>query len=45
MARRVLVVDDDLLVLEALADMLADLGCDFLTARSAAEALGTIATG
>jgi CheY-like chemotaxis protein len=43
MARRVLVVDDDVLVLEVLADMLADLGCDTLTARSATEALGTIA--
>jgi PleD family two-component response regulator len=43
MARRVLVVDDDVLVLELLACMLADLGCDTLTARSATEALGTIA--
>jgi DNA-binding NtrC family response regulator len=43
MGRRVLVVDDDVLVLELLADMLADLGCDTLTARSATEALGTIA--
>jgi DNA-binding NtrC family response regulator len=36
-------VDDDVLVLELLACMLADLGCDTLTARSATEALGTIA--
>jgi CheY-like chemotaxis protein len=43
MGRRVLVVDDDVLVLELLAYMLADLGCDTLTARSATEALGTIA--
>jgi CheY-like chemotaxis protein len=43
MGRRVLVVDDDVLVLELLADMLADLGCDTLTARSATEALGTLA--
>jgi CheY-like chemotaxis protein len=43
MARRVLVVDDDLLVLEILAYMLAELGCDTLTARSPDEALGTIA--
>ena len=43
MARRVLVVDDDLLVLETLANMLAELDCDTLMARSANEALGTIA--
>jgi two-component system, cell cycle response regulator CpdR len=43
MGRRVLVVDDDVLVLELLASMLADLGCDAVTARSAIEALGTIA--
>jgi CheY-like chemotaxis protein len=43
MGRRVLVVDDDVLVLELLAEMLADLGCDTLMARSATEALGTIA--
>jgi DNA-binding NtrC family response regulator len=43
MGRRVLIVDDDVLVLELLAYMLADLGCDTLTARSAMEALGTIA--
>jgi CheY-like chemotaxis protein len=43
MGRRVLVVDDDVLVLELVAYMLADLGCDALTARSATEALGTLA--
>jgi two-component system, cell cycle response regulator CpdR len=43
MGRRVLVVDDDVLVLELLAYMLSDLGCDTLTARSGTEALGTIA--
>jgi CheY-like chemotaxis protein len=41
--RRVFVVDDDILVLELLAYMLADLGCDTLTARSGSKALGTIA--
>ena len=43
MGRRVLLVDDDVLVLEAIAYMLANLGCDTLTARSGTEALGTIA--
>jgi two-component system, cell cycle response regulator CpdR len=43
MGRRVLVVDDDVLVLELVAYMLVDLGCDALTARSATEALGTLA--
>ncbi len=43
MARRVLLVDDDVLVLDVVAYMLADLGCDTLTARSGTEALGTIA--
>jgi CheY-like chemotaxis protein len=43
MGRRVLVVDDDVLVLGLVAYMLADLGCDTLTARSATEALGTLA--
>jgi CheY-like chemotaxis protein len=42
MGRRVLVVDDDVLVLEVVAYMLADLGCDTLTARSATEALETL---
>ncbi len=43
MGRRVLVVDDDVLVLELLASMLEEIGCDTLTARSATEALQTIA--
>jgi DNA-binding NtrC family response regulator len=43
MGRRVLLVDDDVLVLEVIAYMLADLGCDTLTARSATDALGAIA--
>ena len=43
MTRRVLLVDDDVLVLEVIAYMLADLGCDTLTARSGTEALGAIA--
>ena len=41
--RRVLVVDDDLLVLEVVAFMLEELGCEPLRARSGTEALGTIA--
>jgi CheY-like chemotaxis protein len=43
MGRRVLVVDDDVLVLELLASMLGEIGCDTLTARSGTEALRTIA--
>jgi CheY-like chemotaxis protein len=43
MGRRVLLVDDDVLVLEVIAYMLTDLGCDTVTARSGTEALGTIA--
>jgi CheY-like chemotaxis protein len=43
MGRRVLLVDDDVLILEIIAYMLADLGCDTVTARSGTEALGTIA--
>jgi two-component system, cell cycle response regulator CpdR len=43
MGRRVLVVDDDLLVLEVVAFMLEELGCEPLRARSGTEALGTIA--
>jgi two-component system, cell cycle response regulator CpdR len=43
MGRRVLAVDDDVLVLELLAQMLADLGCETVTARSGTEALATIA--
>ncbi len=42
-ARMVLVVDDDPLVLEITAAMLEDLGCDVLTAASAQEALRCIA--
>jgi two-component system cell cycle response regulator CpdR len=37
--RPVLVVDDDHAVLEVIRDMLADLGCEALPARSGAEAL------
>jgi len=43
MGSRVLVVDDDLLVLEVVAFMLEELGCEPLRARSGTEALGTIA--
>jgi CheY-like chemotaxis protein len=43
MGRRVLVVDDDVLVLEVVAFMLEELGCETILARSGTEALGTIA--
>jgi CheY-like chemotaxis protein len=43
MSRRVLVVDDDVLVLEVVASMLEELGCETLRAPSGTEALGTIA--
>ena len=39
MARTVLVVDDDPLVLEVTADMLKDLGCEVVTAASGMDAL------
>jgi two-component system cell cycle response regulator CpdR len=39
MARTVLVVDDDPAVLQVLAAMLEELGCDVVTARSGPEAL------
>jgi two-component system, cell cycle response regulator CpdR len=42
MSRRVLVVDDDALVLEVVASMLEELGCETLLARSGTEALRTI---
>jgi CheY-like chemotaxis protein len=42
MGRRVLVVDDDVLVLELIASMLEELGCDVLQARSSVEAFGKI---
>jgi CheY-like chemotaxis protein len=43
MGRRALVVDDDTQVLELVASMLEELGCETLLARSGTEALGTIA--
>lgn len=43
MRRRVLVVDDDVLVLELTASMLEELGCDVLQSRSGSDALGKIA--
>ena len=43
MGRRVLVVDDDVLVLEVVASMLEELDCETILARSGTEALGTIA--
>lgn len=42
-ARLVLVVDDDPLVLDVAARMLEDLGCDVVTAADAEEALETLA--
>jgi CheY-like chemotaxis protein len=43
LGRRALVVDDDAQVLELVASMLEELGCETLLARSGTEALGTIA--
>jgi PleD family two-component response regulator len=40
--RRVLVVDDDALVLELVASMLEELGCETLVAQSGTEALRTL---
>jgi predicted DNA-binding ribbon-helix-helix protein len=42
-ARRVLVVDDDPLLVGLTAEMLAELGCDVRTARSGIEALDRLA--
>jgi CheY-like chemotaxis protein len=43
MAHRVLVVDDDVLVLEVIASMLEELGYETALVRSGTDALGTIA--
>jgi two-component system, cell cycle response regulator CpdR len=43
MGRRVLVVDDDVLVLEVVSSMLEELGCETVRVRSGTDALGTIA--
>ena len=43
MTRRALVADDDTLVLELLASMLEELGCDAVTARSGTDALRQLA--
>jgi len=42
MPRRVLVVDDDVLLLELIGSMLEELGCDVVTARSGHEAITAI---
>ena len=42
MSHFVLVVDDDPSVLEVVADMLEDLGCNVITASSGADALGQL---
>ena len=44
MKHTVLVVDDDADVLDVIASMLEDLGCDVLCAASGAEALKTLAS-
>jgi two-component system, cell cycle response regulator CpdR len=44
LARVVLVVDDDPLVLEVTATMLQDLGCEVVTAPGAKEALDKLST-
>jgi len=44
MTHRALVVDDDPLILELIASMLEELGCDTVTARSGTDALGQLAT-
>jgi CheY-like chemotaxis protein len=41
MSRVALVVDDDPLVLQVLADMLRELGCEVITRQDAEEALAT----
>jgi CheY-like chemotaxis protein len=43
-ARTVLVVDDDPLVLEVAADMLNDLGCEVVMAASGTDAIGKTRT-
>jgi len=43
MSHTVLVVDDDPAVLDVIANMLEDLGCDVICAHSGAEALDTLA--
>jgi two-component system cell cycle response regulator CpdR len=42
MARAVLIVDDEPLILEVTVEMLEDLGCDVVTAANAAEALAKL---
>jgi two-component system, cell cycle response regulator CpdR len=43
MPRRALVADDDPLILELIASMLEELGCETLTSRSGTNALGRLA--
>jgi two-component system, cell cycle response regulator CpdR len=45
MARTVLVVDDDPIVLNVTSDMLADIGCETVTALSGPEALDRLSQG
>jgi two-component system cell cycle response regulator CpdR len=44
MGRRVLVVDDEPMVLEVIASMLDDLGCEVLTASNGADALDRLSS-
>jgi two-component system, cell cycle response regulator CpdR len=43
MSRVALVVDDDSAVLEVITDLLRDLGCEVISARSGVDALATLA--
>jgi CheY-like chemotaxis protein len=45
MARTVLVVDDDPIVLNVTSDMLAEIGCETVTALSGPEALDRLSQG
>ena len=45
MARMILVVDDDPIVLNVTSDMLADIGCETVTALSGPEALDRLSQG
>ena len=43
MSRVALIVDDDSAVLEVITDLLKDLGCEVISARSGVDALATLA--
>jgi two-component system cell cycle response regulator CpdR len=44
MSRRVLIVDDEPIVLEMIASTLDDLGCEVLTASNGADALDRLSS-